>query len=308
LVWHSQVPSWISSDGKKNNQNWTKEQLLEIMRDHINGVAGGLKGKLREWDVVNECLDDDQSIVWSNPNGYKMRSTVWYSVIGEEFLDQAFRMAHEADPDAILYINDYGVEFMGDPKAEAYYNLVKKLVEKGTPIHGVGLQCHITTGQLNVKRLKDNIRRYKDLGLKCIITELDIAQADPKAADAAQRQAEDYCAVVMAALAEENCPTVMIWGLCDPDSWRENNPLLFDGSVKPKEAYYAVHAALRTLANRTDVEEMEAEATAKEVVAVEYYNLQGVRVGTDATGLLVKRIRYADGSFESLKYYRKDAR
>lgn len=301
LVWHSQVPSWISKDGKKNDHNWTKEQLLEIMRDHINGVTGGLKGRIREWDVVNECLDDDQSIVWSNPNGYKLRSTVWKDVIGEEFLDQAFRMAHEADPDALLYINDYGVEFMGDAKAEAYFNLVKKLVEKGTPIHGVGLQCHITTGQLNIRRLKDNIRRYKDLGLNCIITELDIAQSDPNAADAAKRQADDYCALVLGALSEENCPTVMIWGVCDPDSWRENNPLLFDGSVKPKEAYYAVHAALRTLANRTDVEQMEAEAIDKEVVAVEYYNLQGCKVAADAKGLLVKLIRFADGSFVSEK-------
>ncbi len=305
LVWHSQVPGWISSDGKKNNHGWTKEQLLEIMQNHIDGVAGGLKGRVREWDVVNECLDDDQSIVWSNPNGYKLRSSVWKDVIGEEFLDQAFRMAHEADPDALLYLNDYGVEFMGDPKAEAYFNLVKKLVEQGTPIHGVGLQCHITTGQLNVKRLKDNIRRYKDLGLKCIITELDIAQADPKAADAAKRQADDYCAVVMGALAEENCPTVMIWGLCDPDSWRENNPLLFDGSVKPKEAYYAVHAALRTLANRAGVEEISGEAVEKEVAGVEYYNLQGLRVGAEAVGMVVKIVRYTDGSFESRKEIKK---
>lgn len=305
LVWHSQVPSWISSDGKKNNHNWTKDQLTEIMRDHINGVAGGLKGRIREWDVVNECLDDEQSIVWSNPNGYKMRPSVWYDVIGEEFLEQAFRMAHEADPDALLYINDYGVEFMGDPKAEAYYNLVKKLVEKGTPIDGVGLQCHLTTGQLNVKRLKDNIRRYKDLGLKCIITELDITQADPKADDAAKRQAEDYCAAILGALSEENCPTVMIWGLCDPDSWRENNPLLFDGSVKPKEAYYAVHAALRTLANSMNVEEMEVEAACKEVVAVEYYNLQGCKVGPEAKGFLVKLIRYSDGSLKSEKKYER---
>ncbi|MDE7096701.1 MAG: endo-1,4-beta-xylanase, partial [Muribaculaceae bacterium] len=134
LLWHSQVPAWISEDGKKNNHKWTKDQLMDIMRDHINGVAGNLKGKIREWDVVNECLDDDQSVVWSNPDGYKMRSTIWYNVIGEEFLEKAFRMAHEADPDAELFINDYGVEFMGDPKSEAYYNLVKKLVEKGTPI------------------------------------------------------------------------------------------------------------------------------------------------------------------------------
>lgn len=301
LVWHQQVPGWISQDGKKNNHNWTKEQLTEIMQGHINGVAGGLKGSIREWDVVNECLDDDQSVIWSNPNGYKMRPTVWYNVIGEEFLDKAFRMAHEADPEARLYINEYGVEFIGDPKAEAYYNLVKKLVEQGTPIHGVGFQCHLTTGQLNAKKLKDNLRRYQDLGLEVAVTELDIAQADPKASDAALRQAEDYCAAVMAALSLENCRTVLIWGLCDPDSWRENNPLLYDGSVKPKEAYYAVHAALRAIANRNDVEEMESETVAKEEVAVEYYNMQGIRVGTETVGLVIKKTVYSDGTSKSVK-------
>lgn len=301
LVWHQQVPQWISQDGKKNNHGWTREQLTDIMRDHINGVAGGLKGKVREWDVVNECLDDDQSIVWSNPSGYKLRPSVWKDVIGEDFIEQAFRMAHEADPDAELYLNDYGVEFIGDPKAEAFYNLVKKLLEKGTPINGVGLQCHLTTGQANARKLKDNIRRFGELGLKCIITELDITQADPKAADAAKRQAEDYCAVTMAALSEENCPTVMIWGLCDPDSWRENNPLLFDGSVKPKEAYYAVHAALRTLSNRGEVEDIEAETTAKEIVGVEYFTLQGIKVGANAKGLVIKRVTYTYGSSESKK-------
>lgn len=301
LVWHSQVPSWISTDGKKNDKNWTKEQLCEIMQNHINGVAGGLKGQLREWDVVNECLDDDQSIVWSNPSGYKLRTSVWKDVIGEEFIEQAFRIAHEADPDAELYLNDYGVEFIGDPKAEALYNLAKNLVEKGVPIHGVGLQCHITTGQLNARRLKDNIRRYKDLGLKCIITELDIAQADPKASDAAKRQAEDYCAVVLAALSEENCPTVLIWGLCDPDSWRENNPLLFDGNVVPKEAYYGVHAALRTLARRTEVEGLETSETGKDIIGVEYFNLQGMKVTPIAKGIIIKKIVYSDGSSKSVK-------
>lgn len=301
LVWHSQVPAWISKDGYKNDKNWTKEQLYDIMENHINGVAGALKGRIREWDVVNECLDDDQSIVWSNPSGYKLRTSVWMNVLGEDYLEQAFRLAHEADPDALLYINDYGVEFMGDAKAEAYFNLVKKLVEKGTPIHGVGLQCHLTTGQLNARRLKDNIHRYQELGLKCIVTELDIAQADPKAADASKRQAEDYCALVMAALSEENCPSVMIWGLCDPDSWRENNPLLFEGGAKPKEAYFAVHAALRAIANRNDVDQLESDSAAKEVSTVEYFNLQGYKVSPDVKGLLVKVIRYADGSFDSQK-------
>lgn len=301
LVWHSQVPAWISKDGKKNDHNWTKDQLTEIMQNHINGVAGGLKGRIREWDVVNECLDDDQSGVWSDPSAFKLRPSVWKDVIGEDFIEKAFRMAHEADPDALLFINDYDVEFMGEPKAEAYYNLVKSLVEKGTPIHGVGLQCHLTSGQSNAQKLKDNIHRYQQLGLQCAITELDIAQADPNAENAAKLQAEDYCALVMAALSEENCHSVVIWGLCDPDSWRENNPLLFDVNIKRKEAYYAVHAALRSVANSNNVEELEGDASAKDIVSVDYYNLQGCKVGHDAKGLLVKVIKYADGSSESVK-------
>lgn len=306
LVWHQQVPGWISSDGKKNNHGWTKEELTDIMRNHINGVAGGLKGRIREWDVVNECLDDDQSIVWSNPNGYKLRSTVWKDVIGEEFIGEAFRMAHEADPEAELFLNDYGVEFIGDPKAEALFNLAKKLVEAGVPIDGVGLQCHITTGQLNARRLKDNIKRYQDIGLKCIITELDIVQPDPKAADAAKRQAEDYCATVMAALSQENCPTVMIWGLCDPDSWRDNNPLIYDGNVKPKEAYYGVHAALRTLARRgTDVDVLENEGMEKEITGIEFYNLHGIKVSPEAEGFVIKIITYSDGSKDQMRLIRK---
>lgn len=301
LVWHSQVPGWISQDGKKNNHGWTKAQLTDIMRNHINGVAGGLKGSIREWDVCNEVLDDDQSVVWSNPNAFKLRQSVWKDVIGDEFIEEAFRMAHEADPDAKLFINDYSVEFMGDPKAEAYYNLVKKLVEKGVPIHGVGFQCHLTTGQFNAKRFKDNLKRYADLGLEVAVTELDIAQYDPNDANAAHIQAEDYCAAVMTALSMEHCRTVLIWGLCDPDSWRQNNPLIYDGSMNPKEAYYAVHAALRTLANRNDVEEMEQDHIAKEAVAVEYYNLQGLRVGTDAKGLIIRRTVYADGTSDTNK-------
>lgn len=301
LVWHQQVAGWISQDGKKNDKGWNKEELTDIMQNHIKGVAGGLKGSIREWDVVNECLDDDQSVVWSNPAGYKMRPTVWYNVIGEEFIDKAFRTAHEADPEAKLFINDYDVEFMGEPKAEAYYNLVKKLVEQGTPIHGVGFQCHLTTGQLNAKKLKDNLRRYQDLGLEVAVTELDIAQADPKATDAARRQAEDYCAAVMAALSLDNCKTVLIWGLCDPDSWRQNNPLIYDGNVKPKEAYYAVHAALRTLADGNGVEEIDGDACVREAVGVEYFNLQGMKVDADAKGLVIKRVKYSDGTFKSLK-------
>lgn len=302
LVWHQQVPSWISSDGKKNSNKFSRDRLLEIMRNHINGVAGTLKGKVREWDVVNECLDDDQSVVRNDPNGFKLRNSVWHDGIGADFIKQAFEMAHEADPDALLFLNDYGVEFMGHPKAEALYNLAKSLVEAGVPIHGVGLQCHITTGELQAKRLADNIRRYADLGLLCIITELDIAQANPNAPDAAARQAREYSAVVNAALSQPNCPTVMVWGLADHDSWRQNNPLLWDSGFAPKEAYYAVRATLAAIADKAGVEEIPAADTEREVKTVTYYNLQGCRVNhATASGLVIKHTVYTDGSSSTVK-------
>lgn len=248
LAWHSQVPSWVSSDGKKNNNGFTRRQLLDILKNHIYNVVGKYKGKIREWDVVNEVLDDDQSIVRSNPGSYKLRPSIWYTYIGEEFIDSAFVWAHEADPSAKLYINDYGVEFQGSSKAEAYYNLVKRLQTSGRPIDGCGLQCHFTTGQLDTLRLENNIKRYAPLGLNCIITELDIALANPSATDALEQQAKEYGAIARIWLRNDNCPTLLVWGIADNHSWRQNKPLLFDAGCQPKPAYYYMHAQLRKAA------------------------------------------------------------
>lgn len=299
LVWHSQVPSWISSDGRKNNHSYSRSELLDIMKVHIDGVAGALKGKIREWDVVNEVLDDNQSVVRDNPDAFTLRQSVWKAAIGDDFIEQAFAMAKEADPDAKLYINDYGVEFMGQPKAEAYYNLVKSLVDKGVKIDGVGLQCHITVGELNAQRLAANIARYNDLGLEVAITELDIAQANPYAPDAQKRQAEEYCAAVRAALSQSNCPTVLIWGLSDPDSWRGNNPLLYNGDLVAKDAYYGVHAALRSLVGESGIEPVVAPQA--DILRIEWYNLQGYPVAETTKGYLIKRIIRTDGSTDTIK-------
>lgn len=303
LVWHQQVPSWISSDGKKNSNNFSRSELIAIMNAHIDGVASHFAGRVREWDVVNECLDDDQSVVRNDPTTYKLRPSVWQLGIGDDFVALAFERAHQADPAAELYLNDYGVEYMGNAKAEALYNLARKLVEQGVPIHGVGLQCHLTTGETDAARLAANIRRYQELGLKCIVTELDIAQAKPKAPDAAETQAREYGAIVKAALLQPNCPTVMIWGVKDTDSWRENNPLIYDGSLNRKEAYYAVHAALREVAEESGIVDITAPSEA-EPVAEEYYNLQGHRVAPTATGILIIRTLYSDGTVTTQKVLR----
>ena len=246
LVWHSQLPKWVSSDGKKNDENWTREEALEIMRNHITKVMQHYKGKVREWDVVNECLDDDQSIVRSNPDAYTLRQqSVWQRAIGDDYVEWAFKYAHEADPDAELYLNDYGVELQGKTKSLAFYNLAVSLKEKGIPIHGVGLQCHFSVGEVDGVKLNRTIRRFAEAGLKCIITELDMGIPSTSAANL-EEQARMYRMITDIVLNNDNCPSMVVWGIKDNDSWRSgSNPLLYDSGLGCKPAWYAVRSALR---------------------------------------------------------------
>lgn len=301
LAWHSQVPEWVSQDGKKNNHNYTRQELLSILKNHIFNVVGKYKGKIVEWDVCNEVLDDDQSIVRTDPTAYKLRPSIWATYIGEDFIDSAFVWAHQADPNAKLYINDYGVEFMGGTKSEAYYNLVKRLIKSGIPIEGCGLQCHLTTGELDTLKLEKNIKRYAEIGMKCIITELDIALADPYSSDALERQAKEYGAITRVFLRNDNCPTMLIWGISDNHSWRQNQPLLYNSSLKPKPAYYNVHAQLRIAANKlTSVESIEMQDNLTGVKEVQYFNMNGQQT-VQPKGLTIIRTIYNDGTVKTRK-------
>lgn len=246
LAWHSQLPTWVSSDGKKNDKNWTREQALQILKNHIEKVVKHYKGKVAEWDVVNECLDDDQSIVRSNTEGYTLRrNSVWTQAVGEEFIDSAFVWAHRADPDAVLYLNDYGVEFSNKAKTAAFYNLAMRLKKKGIPIDGVGLQCHFSIGDLDSVKLDNTIRRFAEAGLKCIITELDMGIPSTSTQNK-EAQARDYRIITDIVLNNDNCPDMVIWGLKDNNSWRESSsPLLYTSSIGKKPAWYAVRSALR---------------------------------------------------------------
>lgn len=246
LVWHSQVSTWVSSDGKKNDKGWTREQALEIMKNHITKVMTHYKGKVREWDVVNECLDDDQTTVRTDPNSYDLRKqSVWQLAIGDDYIDSAFVYAHRADPDAILYLNDYGVELQGKAKSLAFYNLAVSLKEKGIPIHGVGLQCHFSVGELDGVKLNRTIKRFAEAGLKCIITELDMGIPSTSSANL-EEQARLYRLITDIVLNNDNCPSMVIWGVKDNDSWRtSSNPLLYDSGMGKKPAWYGVRSALR---------------------------------------------------------------
>lgn len=245
LVWHSQLPQWVSSDGKKNDKNWSRKEALSIMENHIKNVVGHFKGKVLEWDVVNECLDDDQSVIRSNPEGYTLRQNVWQRAIGEDYIDSAFVYAHRADPSALLYLNDYDVELQGKAKAMAFYNLAMRLKRSEIPIDGVGLQCHFSVGDVDSVKLANTISRFGEADMKCIITELDMGIASTTAANL-EEQARCYRVITDIMLNNDNCPNFVIWGLKDNDSWRsQSSPLLYTSGLQKKPAYYAVRSALR---------------------------------------------------------------
>ena len=246
LVWHTQQPEWLSGDGgKKNDKGWTRQQALDIMKNHITNVMKHFKGKVSEWDVVNECLDDDQSIIRTNPDGYKLRPTVWQLAIGNDYIDSAFVYARQADPTALLYLNDYDVEMQGKAKAVAFYNIVKHLQERNIPLDGVGLQCHFSIGDVDSVKLESTVKRFGEAGLKCIITELDMGVPSTSEKDLLE-QARNYRVVTDIVLNNDNCPNMVIWGIKDNDSWRSaSNPLLYNSGLGKKKAWYAVRSALR---------------------------------------------------------------
>lgn len=300
LVWHQQTSTWVSSDGKKNDKNFTSQELLDIMQNHISNVVGHWKGQVAEWDVCNEVLDDDQSIVRTDPNGFKLRAASIWNYAGTDYVEKAFRMAHEADPNAELILNDYGAEFKGNAKAEAFYNLAKYLKEKGAPITGVGLQCHLDAGNVDIQKLKATFDRFNAIGLKCVITELDLGMDNSETARALQ--AKDYYNIAKTAMEAENCDELMIWGLTDGMTWRNGRyPLLFDADLNMKDAYYGTHIAMRYVAPTTGIEDVTtAQNQDLEVISTNFYNLQGQKLPyPQAKGLYIIQQKMKDGSIKT---------
>ena len=227
FVWHSQVPGWVSSITNRDT-------LLAVMKNHINQLAGHYKGRIYEWDVVNEAVADGAT---------SLRTSFWFQRIGADFIDSAFVYAHRADPNALLVYNDYGAEGMtgsSATKSTGVYNLVSGLKTRGIPINGVGLQCHLTTW--DTTSIGANISRIEALGLNVSITEFD----DPTTDSTLQKK--DYQSMVTMCLNHPRCRTFMAWGLNDAQSWlgAGRTPLLFTGTatLTPKPAYYAVLAAV----------------------------------------------------------------
>jgi endo-1,4-beta-xylanase len=265
LLWHSQTPRWVFQDA--NGKELDRDALLHRMRDHIHTVVGRYKGRIKCWDVVNETLYDNGTL----------RRSPWMRIIGEDYIAKAFQYAHEADPDAVLRYNDYSLE--NEPKRNGAIALIKKLQAEGVPVTAIGLQDHAKLDWPTPEQEDATISAFAGLGLKVMITELDIdtakATQQNRSADVSLNGQPGTNSAAAAAAAGTNqdanklpgavqqllakrygelfgvfvkhhdvVTLVTFWGVTDGDSWlnrgRVNHPLLFDRDGRPKPAFDAV--------------------------------------------------------------------
>ncbi|HEY2408642.1 MAG TPA: endo-1,4-beta-xylanase [Polyangiaceae bacterium] len=245
LVWHQQLAHWVSE--------LSGTDLHAAMLNHVRGVCEHYRGRIAQWDVVNEAIDDTGALRPQSP----------FSALGPTFIDDAFRAAHEADPNALLFYNDYEIEGPGSPKTEGAYALVARLVKAGVPIHGVGFQMHVEPRNWpNAEAIRGNLQRFADLGLFVEITEMDVpvgelpGDTDQKLAEQKRLTRE----IVAACLSVERCTGITLWGFTDKHTWLNDakwgalrgrlphRPLPFDENYRSKpmfdgilEAFAGVH-------------------------------------------------------------------
>ena len=241
LLWYKSTPTWIE------NFTGTKDDWKAIMREYILAVVGRYKGKIQSWDVLNEAVLDNGTL----------RDCVWLQHIGTEYIDLCFQYAHEADPDALLFYNDYGHEY-SSVKRTAINNLIAELKSRNVPIHGIGLQMHTNINNSNAN-IQSAITTAAATGLKVHISEFDIrtnmaaSQTLTYTAAIAASQKEKYQITVKAFF---NLPASQrygfsFWGVHDSQSWIPGEygapdwPLPFDESFRRKAAYDGVLAGLK---------------------------------------------------------------
>jgi GH35 family endo-1,4-beta-xylanase len=234
LVWHGSVPAWVSS--------LPAAELKTAFETHIRTVAEHFRGRVRAWDVVNEAIAD---------NGSGLRDTIFRQKLGDRYIADAFRLARQADPQALLFYNDYGGEGLG-PKSDRIYELVQDLRAQGVPIDGVGLQMHVSAASRpGDASIAANMSRLAGLGLLVNISEMDVRIRDLPGTLAARLDAQRaaYHSIVGLCVAEPRCDGVTFWGFTDAHSWIDaqfgaDDPLLFDEQYGAKPAYYGVLDAL----------------------------------------------------------------
>lgn len=260
LTWHSQTPRWVFEDAE--GRPLSRDALLARLREHIQIVVGRYRGRIKGWDVVNEALNEDGTV----------RESSWYRIIGPDYIAKAFEYAHEADPGAELYYNDYSMERA--EKRAGGVRLVKSLLDAGIPIKGVGMQDHLKMDRPSIAEEDSTITAFAALGVRVNISELDVdvlpAATRDEGADVSFRATPDssldpyraalpdsmqqalaqrYADMFRVFLEHRNViDRVTFWGLSDGDSWlngwpirgRTNYPLLFDRQGSPKPAFDAI--------------------------------------------------------------------
>ncbi|MDA0849171.1 MAG: endo-1,4-beta-xylanase [Verrucomicrobia bacterium] len=268
LVWHHQVPQWIFKD--KQGNTVSREVLIQRMKDHIYKVVTRYKGKIKYWDVVNEAVDlkyeDGKQVAF-------LRESPWYKIIGEDYIELAYRFAHEADPDALLLYNDYSMTDL--VKTQFVADMVKDLKDKGIPIHGVGMQGHWHLEWPTNSDLRKALDILSEVGVKVSISELDVrVLPHPKDTEMGadirlnvqrlkeldpytdgipdkilKKQAKKYASLFKVFLEYSDLiERVSFWGVVDHHSWlrdwpvkgRTVYPALFDRDYSPKPAYFAI--------------------------------------------------------------------
>ncbi len=261
LVWHRQISPWL------NETDYTNLEIEALLEDHIRTVVGRYKGRIHTWDVVNEVLDLD---------GYS--DSLWLRAIGPDYIEKAFQWAHESDPDALLYYNDFNLLFDNN-WTDHVYNTLQDLISRGVLIHGLGMQAHVTLvtpnilselnimetpktdhtnhtvyisieTPLSVDAIASNMQRFANLGLRVDITEIDVRVRDYSGSVEARlrRQADVYRTILEACQQAINCDTFITWGMSDQYTWvrswsPDEYPLLFDDNFEPKPAYFEVRRA-----------------------------------------------------------------
>lgn len=236
LVWaqDTYTPEWVKAIDDP-------DELRAVLEEHIGAVMGRYGDRVHRWDVVNEPL----ASLGTTPS-----DSVFARVLGPDWVAEVFALAHAADPDAELWINEFGTDVVPG-KHEAFLVLVEDLLDAGVPLHGVGLQTHRPSVRGPSTAFQDQLQDYADLGLAVAITELDIP-TDPADPDAFADQADAYRRIVGACLAVPACEEVTTWGLTDASTWLDHLfymepptcPLLFDEDYEPKPAYDAVQDLL----------------------------------------------------------------
>ncbi|MDQ0662185.1 endo-1,4-beta-xylanase [Arthrobacter ulcerisalmonis] len=239
LFWHSQNPAWLEQG------NFSKDELRSILKDHISTVVGRYAGKIQQWDVANEIFNGDGTL--------RTTDNIWIRELGPEIIADAFRWAHEADPNAKLFFNDYGVESV-NAKSNAYLSLIPQLRAAGVQVDGFAVQGHLSTRYGFPGDLQANLQRFNDLGLETSITEIDVrmdvpAGTKPTAAQL-EKQASYYQRALEACLNVEDCKSFTIWGFNDKYSWvpvffpKEGEATVMWEDYTRKPSYYALQSTL----------------------------------------------------------------